>query len=76
MLKNIICLFLILLSGLNLWAQDESSPVKDLKSLYSNNEEFKKTVDLMLKNVHELPNGNLNPWKSKNVNDLYNFLND
>jgi len=76
MLKNLICLFLILLIGFNLSAQDESSPVKDLKSLYSNNEEFKKTVDLMLKNVHELPNGNPNPWKNKNVNDLYDFLNE
>ncbi|WP_235299473.1 phosphatidylserine decarboxylase [Portibacter marinus] len=76
MLKNVICLFLMLLIGFTLSAQNESLPVKDLKSLYNKNEELKKTVDLMLKNVHDLPNGEPNPWKDKNVNDLYDFLNE
>lgn len=76
MLKKLICLLTIILIGFNLSAQEESLPVKNLKSLYSNNKEFKKTINLMLENVHELPNGNPNPWKDKSVDDLYNFLND
>ena len=74
--RNIICLFTILLIGINSWAQDESSPVLSLKSLYNNDKEFKNTVDLMLENVHELPNGVKNPWKDKSINDLYDFLNE
>ena len=76
MFKNLICLFTILLIGLSSSAQDDSLPVKNLKSLYENNKDFKKTVDLMLENVHELPNGNPNPWKDKSVDDLYDFLNE
>lgn len=76
MLKKLICLLTIILIGFNLSAQEESLPVKNLKSLYSNNKEFKKTINLMLENVHELPNGNPNPWKDKSVDDLYDFLND
>lgn len=76
MLKKLICLLTIILIGFNLSAQEESLPVKNLKSLYNNNKEFKKTINLMLENVHELPNGNPNPWKDKSVDDLYNFLND
>jgi phosphatidylserine decarboxylase len=30
----------------------------------------------MLANVHELPDGSPNPWKGKNINDLYLFLNE
>ena len=76
MIKNVFFLFAILFLGLNSHAQDDSLPVKELKSLYTSNEQFKNTVDLMLKNVHELPNGTPNPWKDKNVNDLYDFLNE
>jgi phosphatidylserine decarboxylase len=64
------------LIGLNSSAQDESLPVKNLKKLYENNRDFKKTADLMLENVKELQNGNQNPWKDKSVHDLYDFLND
>ena len=76
MFKNLIFVLTILLIGFNSSAQDESLPVKNLKNLYKNNKELRKTVDLMLENVHELPNGNPNPWKDKNVDDLYNFIND
>ena len=76
MLRNIICLFTCLLVGLNSFAQNESLPVTNLKKLYNQNQEFKKTVDSMLDNVHDLPNGNPNPWKDKNVNDLYGFINE
>jgi phosphatidylserine decarboxylase len=47
-----------------------------MKSLYDSNTEFKITVDLMLENVHVLPNGAPNPWTGKTVEDLYDFLND
>ena len=76
MFKNLIFILTILFIGFNSSAQDESLPVKNLKNLYKNNQELRKTVDLMLENVHELPNGNPNPWKDKSVDDLYGFLND
>ena len=76
MFKNLICLIVIVIFGFNLSAQIESPPVKSLKSLYDKNKEFRNTVDLMLANVHELPDGTSNPWKGKNINDLYLFLNE
>lgn len=76
MLRNVICLLTFLLIGISSSAQEYSSPVVNLKSLYDNDKEFQNTVDLMLANVHELPNGDPNPWKGKNVGDLYDFLND
>jgi len=76
MFKNFIYLIAFLLIGFNLTAQSESPPVKSLKSLYNKNTAFRNTVDLMLQNVHELPDGSLNPWKDKNINDLYGFLNE
>ena len=76
MFKNLICLLTILLIGFNVTAQNESPPVKSLKNLYNNSKEFRSTVNLMLQNVHELPNGNPNPWKDKNVDYLYDFLNE
>jgi phosphatidylserine decarboxylase len=76
MYKKIICFLTILLIGFNSSAQEESLPVKNLKNLYSKNKDFKKTIDLMFENIHELPNGNPNPWKDKSVDDLYNFLNE
>ncbi len=76
MFKKIICLLTILLIGFTSSAQEESLPVKNLKKLYSTDQEFKKTIDLMFENIHELPNGNSNPWKDKNVDDLYDFLNE
>lgn len=76
MIKKLICLLTILLIGLNASAQEDCIPVKNLKNLYINNKEFKKTIDLMFENVHELPNGNPNPWKNKSVEDLYSFLNE
>jgi len=76
MFKKIICLFTILVIGFNSLAQTESLPVENLKDLYKSNKELRNTVDLMLRNVHDLPNGNSNPWKDKSVVDLYDFLND
>lgn len=76
MLKNLVCLLTILLIGFNLSSQDDSPPVKSLKGLYENNKDLRNTINLMLKNVHELPNGTPNPWKDKSIDDLYDFLND
>ncbi|MCW5517961.1 phosphatidylserine decarboxylase [Muriicola sp. Z0-33] len=76
MLKNLVCLFTMLLIGFNLSAQEDSPPVKNLKGLYENNKDLRNTINLMLKNVHELPNGTPNPWKDKSIDDLYDFLND
>jgi phosphatidylserine decarboxylase len=76
MFKNLIFLLATILIGFNLSAQEISPPVKSLKELYENDKDFKKTIDLMLENVHELPNGNPNPWKNKSVDDLYSFLNE
>ena len=76
MLKHFICLFTLLVIGFNVSAQEDSVPVESLKELYNSNKNFKRTIDLMFQNVHELPNGQPNPWKGKNVEDLYVFLNE
>jgi phosphatidylserine decarboxylase len=50
--------------------------VKQLKTLYDSNKEFKNTLDLMLENVHDLPDGSENPWQDKDIDDLGEFLNE
>lgn len=73
----LVCIFLLITSfGISAFAQNDSPPVKQLKTLYNSDKEFKNTVDSMLKNVHELPDGTANPWKNKNIDDLSQFLND
>ncbi len=74
--KILFCFISIIAFGISGFAQSDSPPVKQLKILYDSNKEFRNTLDLMLTNVHELPDGKPNPWKGKNVNDLYLFLND
>ena len=74
--RMLLCLILITTFGISLFAQTDSPPVKKLKTLYDNNKEFKNTVNLMFKNVHDLPDGTENPWKNKNINDLGEFLNE
>lgn len=76
MFKNILCIMCLLFFGMNLWAQNESPPVKSLKDLYKNNTAFRNTVDAMLQNVHELQDGTPNPWKGKKFDDLASFLNE
>lgn len=56
-------------------AQVDCPPVIKLKSIYANDNNFKQLIDSMLLNVRPLPDGSQNPWKNKNVNDLYSFLN-
>jgi len=60
----------------HLFAVDDSPPVKQLKALISTNNDFKTTVDKMLENIHQLSDGSDNPWKGKNIHDLYTFLNE
>lgn len=74
--KILFCLISITAFGINLFAQTDSPPVKQLKNLYESDKEFKNTVDLMFKNVHDLADGAANPWKNKNIDDLGEFLNE
>ena len=74
--RILLCLILIDTFGISAFAQTDSPPVKKLKTLYDNDKEFKNTVDLMFKNIHDLPDGTANPWKDKNINDLSEFLNE
>ena len=74
--KILFCLISISVLAISSFAQTDSPPVKQLKTLYHNNTEFKTTVDQMFKNVHDLPDGTANPWKHKNIDDLGEFLNE
>ena len=74
--KILVCLLFTTTYALSGFAQTDSPPVKQLKTLYNDYKEFKKTVDLMFKHVHDLPDGTVNPWKNKNINDLSEFLNE
>lgn len=72
-------LFFVILSfflASHLTAQNDCPPVTKLKELYANNTKFKRTVNQMFKNVHDLPDGSPNPWYNKGVQELYAFLND
>ncbi|WP_273567487.1 phosphatidylserine decarboxylase [Maribacter halichondriae] len=75
-LKVLLCLIAISFFGLCAIAQTDSPPVAQLKSLYTNDQEFKNTVDSMFENVRDLPDGTGNPWKNKNIDDLGDFFND
>ena len=74
--KTLLCLISIATFGISAYAQIDSPPVKQLKTLYTIKEEFKNTIDLMFENVHDLPDGTANPWKNKNIDDLGEFLNE
>ena len=74
--KMLCCFISIIAFGSSGFAQTDSPPVKQLKTLYDSNKEFKNTVDLMFENIHDLPDGTANPWKNKNIDDLGEFLNE
>ncbi len=57
-------------------AQNDSPPVQKLKELYTSNSDFQSMVNKMFKNVQNLPDGSKNPWKDKEIDDLYTFLNE
>ncbi len=58
-----------------LYAQKNCPPVEKLKELYTADNELRETIDTMFKNLADPPQG-VNPWRSKNINDLYDFLNE
>ena len=74
--KILFCFISIIAFGISGIAQVDSPPVKQLKTLYNSNKAFKNTVDLMFENVHDLPDGSVNPWQDKHMDDLSEFLNE
>ena len=67
---------LIVLFVNNLSAQEDSPPVQNLKELYKTDKVFQTTIKAMFENLQDLPDGTRNPWRNKNINDLYSFLNE
>ena len=57
------------------YAQNDCPPVIKLKSIYADDIKFRQLMDSVFANVQNLPDGSQNFWKGKNINDLYNFLN-
>lgn len=67
--------FCIFLTG-RVLAQKDCPPVLRLKQLYTEQPEFRKTVDAMFQNLKDPKDGTPNPWKNKDVGDLYEFMNE
>ncbi|MEK6155089.1 phosphatidylserine decarboxylase [Flavobacteriaceae bacterium 3-367] len=74
--KFMMAFFMGCLMTVHLCAQQDASPVQELKKLYGTDAKFKNTADAMFENVHPLADGSPNPWKNKGIEDLYSFLND
>ena len=78
-MKKLIILFIttaLLFNIVDSRAQNSAGPVSELIDLYKSNREFKANIDLMFANVQPLTNGQENPWKGKNFDDLVDFLNE
>ncbi|MBS1600758.1 MAG: phosphatidylserine decarboxylase [Bacteroidetes bacterium] len=75
MLRTII-LFATILFNAEARAQKDCLPVKKLQTLYESNKNFRLLIDSTFSHVHDLPGNTANPWKNKNINDLYRFLNE
>ncbi len=58
------------------FAQKDSPPVQKLKEIYSEKEDFQLVVKEMFQHLQDLPDGTINPWREKGIEDLYRFLND
>ena len=58
------------------FTQNDSPPVKKLKEIYVENQAFRTTVDNMFANLKDQPDGTINPWRNKGINELYDFLNE
>lgn len=72
-------LFVLLTALLSLntgYAQGDSLPVIQLKKLLADDKDFRKKLELTFDNLKDFPDGTPNPWREKDVNDLYRFLND
>ncbi|MBX2877589.1 MAG: phosphatidylserine decarboxylase [Saprospiraceae bacterium] len=57
-------------------AQKECPPVTELKKIYEAEPSFQTVVQDMFTHLQDLPDGTPNPWRGKNIEDLYTFLND
>lgn len=57
-------------------AQKECPPVTKLKKIYEAEPGFQTVVQDMFTHLQDLPDGTPNPWRGKNIEDLYIFLND
>ncbi|WP_411032218.1 phosphatidylserine decarboxylase [Spongiimicrobium sp. 3-5] len=71
-----VVLCTICMTPLTLIGQNDCKAVLELKDLYTKDKAFSATIDRMFRNIHDLPNGKQNPWKDKNIEDLYAFMND
>ena len=63
-------------NGLFAVSQPDTPPVKELKKLLSDNPRFSKQLNAALKNVKELPDGQVNPWLNKTPEQLFAFINE
>lgn len=54
--------------------EKNQDPVKSLKWLYRNDQDFRQLLDNMFANVHPLADGSPNPWQGKDMDDLYAFI--
>jgi len=75
-MKLLFIIGIISIASFNLSAQNDCQAVKSLRDLYAADKEFRSTIDSMFKNINDLPDGTSNPWKNKDIQDLYAFLND
>ncbi len=57
-------------------AQQDSPPVQALKEIYTENVDFQIVVKEMFEHLQDMPDGTPNPWREKDIQDLYSFLND
>lgn len=65
----------VLSQSAGLRAQQDCAPVSELKELYKSDKDFQETVEKMFANLQDRPDGSANPWRGKNINDLYTFIN-
>ncbi len=58
------------------FSQQDSPPVQQLKEIYTENEDFQRVVKEMFEHLQDIPDGTPNPWRGKDIEDLYGFLNE
>ncbi|WP_422083074.1 phosphatidylserine decarboxylase [Ulvibacterium sp.] len=71
-----ICMLTLSLCTVSLRSQNDCIPVADLKELYTSNASFRNVIEDMFGNLQDMPDGTPNPWKGKDIEDLYEFLNE
>lgn len=74
--RQIGLIILCIMHFSNSEAQIDCLPVEKLRSSYTNDRQFKQVMDDMFNHVQNLPDGSVNFWKNKKINDLYTFLNE